>query len=404
MVSNSIMLRKVFAVCIAVLLPYAGVAQEDADAAYLTRFHEQFPKVEPVPVLADYATPQRFDQLYLGEALDKALKTVSNEQGGIAWGLAYTMIALNQMYRNTHDAKYLAANLRCIDAVFAARDDRTGVALWTGEVVPAWSSGKYAERGRAVFAVHTGMILYPIFDCLLLLKDAPEVLAPDSPHYQELLAEALKTLAFHDSQWRNGPAVDEGHYVGKNQENILEGKILPGNRLSAMGRALWVAWKLTGDEAHRDRALRMGRYIKHRLSLGVDGAYYWPYWLPDEPTNVTVERAAVNGEDTSHGQLTASFPFMLAAEGQVFDDEDMRRFALTVLNGIARLGDGVLLGSVTGDPKSNPSLASSPEGWLEPARVMPEVRDRIVTFYLNYVPTPGALDLATLISHVSQTQ
>lgn len=388
-------------VCWAASIPAAAQdTVSDADAAYVARFHKQYPRVENPPTLAEYATAARYDELYLGDALDKAIAKVSNDQGNIAWGLAYWMIALNEMYRDTHDAKYLEANLRCIEAVLAARDDKTGVKLWTGAVAPAWSSDKYAERGRAVFAVHTGMIVYPILDCLLLLRDTPGALSPDSDRYRDILKQALETTAYHDKQWRQGPGEDEGHYVGVDQENILEGKVLPGNRLSAMGRVLWTAWKLTGDASYKDRALQLGRYIKHRLGVGTDGAYYWEYWLPDEPVTGTVERESVNGEDASHGQLTVSYPFMLAANGQVFDDEDMHRFGLTVLNGLARLGDGVFLGNVTGDPKSNPALASSPKGWLDPCRVVPEVKDRIVAFYLNYRPTPGPLDIAVLIRYV----
>ncbi len=388
------------AFCCGVVMGYAQDTASEADTLYLARFHERYSKVENPPALAEYATPERYDALYLGEPLSAAIAKVSNNQGNIAWGLAYWMIALNEMYRNTHDVKYLEANLRCIDAVLAARDDKTGVILWTGAVAPAWSSDKYAERGRAVFAVHTGMIVYPILDCLLLLREAPEVLDPDSDRYRDILKQALETTAYHDKQWRHGPRDGEGHYVGVDQENILEGKVLPGNRLSAMGRVLWTAWKLTGDESYKERSLQLGRYIKRRLGVGSDGAYYWEYWLPDEPVTGPVDRESVNGEDASHGQLTVSFPFMLAADGQIFAEEDMKRFGLTVLNGIARLGDGVLLGSVTGNPKSNPAHASSPKGWLEPSRVVPEVKDAIVAFYLNYIPTPGPLDIAVLLRYV----
>jgi hypothetical protein len=284
------------------------------------------------------------------------------------------------------------------------RDDKQGLTLWTGAIAPAWSSEKYAERGRAVFAVHTGMIVYPMLDCLVLLRDAPETLSPDSEHYQDVLRQALETVAYHDRQWREGPVEGEGHYIGLDQEDILEGKVLPGNRLSAMGRALWCAWKLTADEAYKDKALKLGRYIKRRLGVGSDGAYYWEYWLPEEPVTGTVEREAVNGEDTSHGQLTASFPFMLAADGEVFDAEDMRRFGVTVLNGIARRDDGILFGNVTGDPRSNPAHVSSPEGWLAPVSAVPEVKDRLVNFYLIYLPSPGPLDLATLLHYVGEAQ
>ncbi len=391
------------ALIVAAVVCFAPTAKsQDDDDAYIKRFYERYPKVEAPPALSAYANADRFDERFLGDALDDALKGVKKNQGNNAWGLAYWMHAFNEMYRATKDEKYLDANLRCIDAMLAARDDKQGLKLWTGVIAPAWSSDKYAKRGRAVFAVHTGMIVYPMMDFLALVHDTPDVLPSDSEHYEEIQTQALEALAFHDRQWRDGPGDDEGHYVGLDQEDILEGKVLPGNRLSAMGRALWAAWKVTGDTAYRDRALKIGRYIKGRLGVGTDGAYYWEYWLPDQRVSGTVNRKDVNGEDASHGELTASFPFMLAAEGEVFGDEDMRRFGLTVVNGLARLGDGILFGNVTGDPGSNPALASSPHEWLIPGKAAPEAKDRLVAFYLNYQPSPGPLDLARLMEYAGE--
>jgi hypothetical protein len=375
----------------------ASADPSEADLEYITKFHERFPKVDSPPTLAEYASAARFDERFLGPPLDKALERVNNNQGNIAWGLAYWMIAYNEMFRATGDPKYLAANLRCIDAVLAARDDKHGTKLWTGEIAPAWSSDKYAKRGRAVFGVHTGMICYPILDCLALLSTHPDSVSLPPDNRDTILKETFEALAWHDKQWRDGPGEDEGHYIMMDQEDGLDGRVKPGNRLSALGRALWTAWKVTGDEKCKDRVLRMGRYIKHRLTVGTDGAYYWEYWLPESPVTTPADRTSIKGEDTSHAQLTLSFPLMLAADGQVFDDDDVRKFGMTFTNGVARLGDGILMGSITGDPKYQPSLAQSPDGWVVPAWRTPAARELLVSFYLNYLQTPAPLALATLI-------
>lgn len=379
----------------------SAFAQAPEDADYIKRFQEHYPKVDPAPTLAEYATAAKFDERFLGAKLDESLAIVKdrgNDNGNLAWGIAYWMAAYNQMFRNTHDAKYLDAELRCAEAVLSVRDDKRGTKLFTGETAPAWSSDKYAKRGRAVFGVHTGMLVWPMLDFLLLVKDRPEVLAPDSERFATIRKEAIEALAWHDKQWRNGPAEDEGHYIMINQEEDCEGMIKPGNRLSALGRAIWCAWKLTGDEHYKDRALRMGRYIKRRLAIGPDGAYYWPYWLPADPPAGTVDPKTIGGEDCSHAQLTMAFPLMLAQDGEVFTHEDVERFGLTVRNGIGRLGGGVLLGSVTGDPKFAPSYVSNPDGWLAPACTNPEAKDMLISFYLNYQPAPSAPDLAALIA------
>lgn len=401
------MFRRLTHACVALGLLAAlgaGADPSEADQEYIAKFLERFPKADSPPTLAEYTSPARFDERFLGEPLDKALEKVDNNQGNIAWGLAYWMIAYNEMHRATGDPKYLAANLRCIKAVLAARDDKRGIELWTGEIAPAWSSDKYAKRGRAVFGVHTGMICYPILDWLMLASAQPSSVSLTPEERDTILKETLEALAWHDKQWRDGPGDGEGHYIMMDQEDGLDGRIKPGNRLSAIGRALWTAWKVTGDEKYKERALRMGRYIKRRLTTGTDGAYYWEYWLPEEPPATPADRATIKGEDTSHAQLTMSFPLMLAADGQVFDEEDVHKFGLTFTNGIARLGNGILMGSVTGDPKYQPSLAQSPDGWLVPAWRIPEARDQLVTFYLNHVPTPAPLDLATLIRITAETK
>ncbi|HPO16774.1 MAG TPA: hypothetical protein PLI09_25275 [Candidatus Hydrogenedentes bacterium] len=394
------MAKWVFGVTILVFISVLAGAQPpaDPDQEYIAKFLKAFPKEETPPTLETYATPQHYDELYLGENLDKALKKVSNDSGGIAWGLSYRMISLNEMFRATGDRKYLDANLRCIRAVLAATDDKIGKKLWNGRVVKAWGCDKYAERGRAIFAVHTGIITAPILDFLLLVKDIPEFKEQLGPEYQQILDGAKAALTEHDRQWRGGPNAGEGHYIGLDQENSLENKPLPGNRLSAMGWALWISWKVSGDTTHRDLALGIGHYMKNRLTIGTDGAYYWPYALPTEPVTEPKAREDVKGEDSSHGGLTMEVMFTLAKDNKVFTPDDMKRFAKTAMNGYMRRADGILMTSINGmgayEPSSHIGIASR---WLPLATYEPQIRDRILTYYLNYRPTPGPLDLALLL-------
>lgn len=368
----------------------------DPDQAYVTTFLKKFPPVAEPPALAGYATVQRYDELYLGESLDKALEKVDNVSGGIAWGLSYRMMSLNRMYQVTGDRKYLDANLKVIGAILAATDEKRGKQLWNGRVVAAWGCEKYAERGRAVFPVHTGITCAPMLDCLFLVKGNAALRESLGAEFEATAKGTDAALAVHDRQWRDGPGEGEGHYVGMDQENSLENKPLPGNRLSAMGWALWSSWKVTGNEQHRDRALALGRYIKHRLTPAPDGAYYWPYALPEQAVTESKPREKVNGEDCSHGALTMQIVRALAADKEVFTAEDLQRFARTVTLGLARRNDGVLFGCVTGTG-GNPANVASAAKWLFLSSVDPVIRERIVTFYLKHVPTPGPLDLAELL-------
>lgn len=387
-------------------LALAGVAGADeaADKDYVARFEKEFPKAAQPAKIEDYATAARYDELFMGDKLDEALKKVSNDSGGIAWGLSYRMMSLNDLYRVTGDVKYLRANLRCIQAVLAVTDDKIGEKLFTGRIVAAWGCDKYAERGRAVFAVHTGIITAPMFEFLLLARDNAGFKAELGDAFEAIAKGATEALAVHDRQWRDGPEEGAGHYIGMDQENVLENKPLPGNRLSAMGWALWRSWQVSENAAHRARALGIGRYIKNRLYKSPDGAYYWAYWLTVDPVKEERAREDVSGEDSSHAGLTMALPVALARDKQVFTDEDLHRVGKTVLNGLARLGGGILLGSTTGNPKLNPSYVGHAVNWLSFAEAEPGVRDAILSFYLYYKPQPDPFELARLLLHLKRAK
>lgn len=395
-----------FSVVALTLLIYPGSGRaaawtgEDEDA-YSKRFAENFTSVSPVPTLDDYATVERYDELYLGQPLEAALENLTNDRGRMSWGLSYRMSSLNEMARTTGARRYLEANLKCSLAALAARDDAKELKLWTDELAPVWGAGKYSKRGRAAYAVHTGMIVYPMLDFLLLAREDADFRSNYQAELESIQQSALESLAFHDRQWRDGPGEGEGHYRALNQEEGFDGKILPGNRLSAMGRALWCGYKLTGQAVYRDRALGIATYIKNRLTLAPDGAYYWPYQLPEEPVKEPAPKESVSGEDVSHGSLTMCLPILLAHEGLVFTDEDMQRLGKMVTNGFARQNNGILFASVNGNPGSNPTLVQIPARWLRLTPLAKDVYPRIAEFQLRYQPVPGPLALALLLRYKS---
>lgn len=370
------------------------------DAEFIRLFSDQFPPVEDPPPLGKYASPGRYDRLFMGDNLDGFLDTLSCDGGELAWGLAPRMQSLNDMYAVTGNSKYLAANLKCTRLVLGYRDDRVGKSLWTGKVVPAWGSDRYAERGRSVFAVHTGLIVAAILDFLILARSNPGFADFLGDEIETILGEVQEALGVHDPQWRDGPGEKEGHYVGLDQENVCEGRPLPGNRLSAMGWALWSCWRATGSAQHRGRALAIGTYIKNRLVPSPDGAFYWTYWLPEEGVKGGAPREPLPGEDTSHAGLTATLPLILGLVGEVFTNDDLRRFAMTVRHGFGRLGRGILLGRVTGQP--DPELIQyigRPSSWLPLSVIDPAVSATIIDYYLGRKPVPGARELSQLLRY-----
>ena len=66
-------------------------------------------------------------------------------------------------------------------------------------------------------------------------------------------------------------------------------------------------------------------------------------------------------------------------------------------NGIARLGNGILISRVTGATDLAPSYIGYATNWLPLAKVQPEVGQKIIEFYLNHKPAPGPKELARLL-------
>lgn len=385
--------------------PLSAQSEDPNDDTYKERFHERFGEPSTATATFDQLL---FDKLYMGDQLTAVLdRGIDNEQGSLAWGLSYMMQAYNQLYRYSGDTKYLEATLECARHALKVRDDKTGRALWTGETAPIWGADGYAKRGRAAFAVHTGMIAFPILE-MIALSEGSTFFSELHGIEMDLIAAALEqSIGYHDRQWREGPGENEGHYIGLNQEDSIEGKPLPGNRLAAIGLAHWHAWEVTGEEKHRERAVKLGRYIKSRLAEIGDDAYYWKYQLPEEPPpGIALDewmrdgrfyRKGELGEDISHAALTIALPLALAGGGDVFEPADVRRFAETARLGLARRGDGILFGDITGSPDSNPATVAIPARWLPAVKSSREATRSIVQFYLRYQPRPGALDLALLI-------
>jgi hypothetical protein len=398
--------------------------------AYRAAFEAGFPKIRSLEEGRALVTPAKYDEIMLEQRLPGLLgmdpaadpkeawskaydylkldqSTVTNENSAMAWGLSYDHLSLNQMARATKDPKYLLASWQLSRAIADARDSVRGLRLYTGETAPAWGCSKYLEDGqRAVHAVHTGVIAFPVLEVLQLLRDAPDFEnKPSAEAQQEVLDAMVAALEFHDRQFREGPAEGEGHYIGMNQEPSLNGVALPANRLAAMGRALLIAWQLTDNEAYHDKAVRIGRYLKNRFSLATDkNAYTWAYsLLPEDKAQskplMELVEDGLNGEDISHASLTASLPLLLHRAGEVFDAQDAERFANTLTEIFGREGEGVLYTNVDGMPQNeaSPGLLVLPGRWLRVTADNANAYAILEEFLLTRDPILRPLDLANLL-------
>lgn len=369
------------------------------DDYYRGLFHDHFTAGDPVPALGEMVSVERYDALYMGDSLDRNLEILKSDTGGLAWGMSYWFMSINEMFRVTGEPRYLEQQLENMKVLLSVRDDSRLLELWDGRTSTAWSAQRYTKRGGpAVHAVHTGVITYPMLEFVVLAREAGEKFAGHEAELAAILKSATEALAWHDYQWVEGPAPDEGHYIGRDQEESLEGEVLPLNRLSAMGRALWWAWRATGEEAYRDKALRIGRFMKRRITPVPSGAYHWNYSVYLHSEKTAGPEDYIPGEDMSHGSLSMALACTLGAAGEVFDTTDMHRFCKT-LEGLGRLGKGILLANVTGVPTNHPNQVQLPARWLRVTPWCPDNYRIIGDFYRYYRPTPSPLGMALLLRY-----
>jgi hypothetical protein len=364
------------------------------DQVYRTNFIQAFGQPsDRFSSMSEYLDYFDYDR-YLGNTLSTALAEMQLGSRPVMWSMDYWMISMNEAYHATGDPYYLEENHRCIRAVLDYRDDRRSAMLYDGTVAPVWGTDIYSEgNGRRYYSGHSGMITFPMLEFLLLAQKEPGLLETLGEEYDEILDLVQETLEFHSRDWVDGPGAEEGHFINHpDSEHRLQyqNQPQPANLMCAMGRALWMSYKVSGNFTHLTRAVKLARYIKNRLTLATDGAYYWEYQLPTQPVTETRDKEEILSEDVGHAFLTISFPILLAQEGVVFGDVDMIRFSKTLKQGFGRLGDGVLLGEVNGSPLRFDTVNEIRGsvigifGWARLTPWDPEVYQQVSEFYLKY--------------------
>ena len=154
----------------------------------------------------------RFDQLII-PAVEAALCLPGTNLGGnIAWGQGYQFAALVEMFDVTRDPKYAELAVKLGDWIAEARDNRHNLRDEVRDrVLPGWSSTGYSEGKRYVWAVHTGVIVAPMAQFAAVVRSDPGLAARWGKAADRLLRVAEEAVAIHDTEYRQGPAPDEGY-------------------------------------------------------------------------------------------------------------------------------------------------------------------------------------------------
>ncbi|MCA9427663.1 MAG: hypothetical protein KC994_21465, partial [Candidatus Omnitrophica bacterium] len=225
------------------------------DESYRLNFHQAFGEPSTrFSSLQEYLDYFDYDR-YLGSTLSTAITSMQLGSRPVMWSMDYWMISMNEAYHATGDPYYLRENLRCIRAVLDYRDDQRGATLYNGAIAPVWGTDIYSGgTGRRYYTGHSGMVTFPMLEFLLLVQNETDLLADLGDEYDEILNLVHETLDYHSRDWNEGPEPDEGHFFNhpdSEYRSQYQNQPQPANLQCAMGRALWMSWKVSGDTTHR---------------------------------------------------------------------------------------------------------------------------------------------------------
>jgi hypothetical protein len=309
----------------------------------------------------------RFDQVII-PAVEKAVRQPATQEGGkIAWGESLHLMALVEMFGVTRDPKYAQLAVNLSDWIAKSRDDRQNLRdEFSDKVVPAWSSTKFSKGKRYTWAVHTGMIVAPMARFAVVVRNDPALEERWGNDADRLLKIAEEAVAVHDADYREGPGVDEGYL----HSPYLE-KHLPLNMQNALACAWLAIDDATKTPRHRERVIRLARYLKNRQRTMEDGACVWAYWPP-------LEGAVDTFEDISHAAINVDFMVLCAERGIVFTHDDLTCLEKTLLKRVL-LADDRISDTVGGGEKFN-KYPSAVLQWGRLGRHFPAVRERLTQF------------------------
>lgn len=264
--------------------------------------------------------------------------------------------------------------------------------------------GTYEMRCRPViFAVHTGMITYPIASFVRIVAGSPVLRRRYSRKAAEYLTACREAVAVHDWEYRDG-----GHLIWpKGQPLAYDGCEQPINQSVGLGQTLVELALATGDSSYRQEVAAMGRMLAGQLAVDAGDAYQWHYWpaggriyegftkTGDPATDVSVFTPsggpARQFEDISHGAIDVEFAVRAFRARLAFTGQDMERIARTFTQNVATTdADGLpaVHTTVAGGATGAASVAHQAPRWMQAAPWDPRIHAHCLALYNRYQPTP----------------
>jgi hypothetical protein len=260
-----------------------------------------------------------------------------------------------------------------------------------------------------IFAVHTGMITYPIASFVRIVRESPKLLG--NARYRakatEYLAAVRAAVAVHDWEYREND-LGEGHLIWpKSQPLAWDGCEQPINQSVGLGQTLVELAIVTGDLKYRHTVSAMSKMFARELAVDAGGAYSWHYWPTDghvyngfaktgsPETDISVftpqGMGAKQFEDISHGAIDIEFAVRAFRAKLGFSGQDMVRLAKTYTQNVAMTdaaGLPAIHTTVAGTGTGAASVAQQAPRWMQTAPWDAGVHRHALALYDRYKPTP----------------
>ncbi len=278
----------------------------------------------------------------------------------LAWHESYRIMAYLAMYEGTQDTSYISKAIHRIDAVINKRDDKIGVVdEIRNRVIPAWSSTIYTDEKNYAWAIHAGMITYPIIQCAYVISQDSVLSSKYINKVNYYIRSVKETIEGFEPNWRVDDGRNEGWYYG----DYLK-RVIPLNQQNALGRTLVVLWMITGERKYYEKALKLANYFKNCL-IEKDTHYLWLYWG---------HYGLV--EDISHAAINIDFAYLCYRAGIIFTLDDMKRFTKTFMNCVQEEGFSKFI-----DGEGDLSLSVEMGRWAHLTYIDNNLRHYLVNYF-----------------------
>ena len=293
-------------------------------------------------------------------------------------------LTLTDVSLDPDDDRYIVS---VVNAAYRTNARWTAVDLRSTPAPAAPGSGVIAfEPQYYVFAVHTGMISYPLAKYARIVLGSPALAeGRHGGQARRILAAVRRAVAFHDHEFVQRPD-GTGDYVFTRGAPIpFDGTIEPYNQSHGLGQTCAELYRLTGEKRYRTTIDAMLAAFEHGLAPGgPEEATSWSYW----PVNSELYRGYAADEeisdytpsftpsqqieDISHAAISVEFVAAAADAGVERATALLPRFVATYRDHVVRSDTEVWL-RVDGTTDAAASSAVQCARWVVCSRLDDEV-------------------------------